>query len=138
MKSLFAKHPRISFWAVVAVSVAISWIARATFIHNGVWNQGVAFSFRLPLGFIYFLSSLILAALIYWQLTIPKANWVRSLGVGLIVGGGIANLLDRLLNYGQVWDYIPFLRIGHFNLADILVSCGLATLLYYWWKEDAR
>ena len=45
----------------------------------------------------------------------------------LVLGGGIGNLIDRVLN-GEVVDYINllFMRFAVFNFADICVCVGVA------------
>ena len=45
----------------------------------------------------------------------------------LVLGGGIGNLIDRVLN-GEVVDYINplFIDFAVFNFADILVCVGVA------------
>ena len=47
--------------------------------------------------------------------------------LSLVLGGGIGNLIDRVLN-GEVVDYINllFMRFAVFNFADICVCVGVA------------
>jgi signal peptidase II len=53
--------------------------------------------------------------------------------LGLIVGGGLANWLDRLLHDGAVTDFVSLgigpLRTGIFNLADVGIVAGVLILL---------
>ena len=53
--------------------------------------------------------------------------------LGLIVGGGLANWLDRLLHDGAVTDFVSLglgpLRTGIFNVADVAIVGGLLLLL---------
>lgn len=53
-------------------------------------------------------------------------------GCGLIIGGAVGNVLDRLRN-GAVTDFLDFYAGGWhwpaFNLADTFVFCGVAALL---------
>ncbi len=54
---------------------------------------------------------------------------VRLLGVGLFVGGGLGNWIDRLLHDGSVTDFLVLgagsLRTGVFNLADVAIVLGV-------------
>ena len=54
-------------------------------------------------------------------------------GMSLVVGGGLSNLIDRLLNNGAVVDFVSIgvgkLRTGIFNLADVAILTGAGTLL---------
>ena len=58
---------------------------------------------------------------------------VEVVGLALILGGGIGNLLDRLLLSGAVRDFaivgFGWLRTGVFNLADATILLGVAILL---------
>ena len=80
--------------------------------------------------------AVILAVLLTWLLATPNLSATRSVAAGLIVGGGLANLLDRFPD-GFVTDYVVLsagpLRTGVFNLPDtaILVGAGL------WLLEEA-
>jgi signal peptidase II len=55
------------------------------------------------------------------------------LGPALVVGGGLANWLDRLQHGGAVTDFVSFglgpFRTGVFNLADASIMAGVALLL---------
>jgi signal peptidase II len=55
------------------------------------------------------------------------------LGMGLITGGGLGNIYDRIL-YGSVTDFISFdfvlFHTGIVNLADISVTAGFFILAY--------
>ena len=61
----------------------------------------------------------------------------------LVIGGGIGNLIDRVLN-GYVVDMIAteFINFPVFNIADIFVTCGTAAAavyyLKYYEKSDAK
>ena len=57
----------------------------------------------------------------------------RLLAAALIVGGGLANWLDRLLHDGAVTDFVSLgvngLRTGIFNVADVAILAGVALAL---------
>jgi signal peptidase II len=75
------------------------------------------------------------AMVLYWYLVPPKENRNRpvlhSLGLGLVFGGAIGNLFDRVV-FGMVRDFIAidlgFYRWPNFNLADVWLTIGI--LLY--------
>jgi len=58
-----------------------------------------------------------------------------AVAVGLLLGGGVGNLLDRLLRApgplrGGVIDWIkPTLSSGSLNLADLSINAGVAAML---------
>ena len=55
-------------------------------------------------------------------------NWLQWFGLALIAGGGVANLVDRLLNSGAVIDFMRLgvgpLHTGVFNVADVAIVAG--------------
>ena len=58
---------------------------------------------------------------------------LELVGWSLIVGGGLGNLIDRVLRDGRVIDFLRVgvgeLRTGVFNLADAAIVLGLVALL---------
>ena len=59
----------------------------------------------------------------------------------VIVGGGLGNLLDRLL-YGRVADFFHFHGFGYdwyvFNIADLAVTLGAVAFIYDVLKSSER
>jgi signal peptidase II len=53
----------------------------------------------------------------------------QTAAVGLVLGGGFANWLDRMLNDGAVTDFVSLgvgpLRTGVFNVADVAIVAGV-------------
>lgn len=66
------------------------------------------------------------------QLVRSKMSLIKTMGYSLILGGGIGNLIDRVL-HGQVVDFLNIgfgsLRTGIFNIADVAVTAGVVVLL---------
>ena len=68
-----------------------------------------------------------------------------AVGLGLLLGGGIGNLADRLFGApgplrGGVIDWLaPFGSSGSMNLADLAINLGLLVLalsgLWHWWRR---
>ncbi len=67
-----------------------------------------------------------------WQLT----------GISLFVGGGVGNLIDRVLNAGAVVDFVSIgvgpLRTGTFNVADVAIMAGVAVFLWAGVQQERR
>jgi signal peptidase II len=61
---------------------------------------------------------------------------------GLILAGGIGNLIDRVSQRGLVTDFLNVgigpVRTGIFNVADMAVTAGFALFLVVWWREERR
>lgn len=95
-----------------------------------VTNKGAAFGMFKNIGSGFFIAASIGAILFVIFLLIKgKENY---LGLSLILGGAIGNLIDRLL-YGRVVDFID-LSIGQyhwpaFNVADSSLTIGVTLIL---------
>ena len=62
-----------------------------------------------------------------------RISWPELIGLGLVIGGGIGNAIDRFV-LGYVVDFIDlcFMDFPVFNIADIGVTCGLVLFLIGW------
>ncbi len=99
------------------------------------WNRGVGFSLltmNLASG-PYILSALALAiagVLLIWLFRTARA--IPALALGLIIGGALGNVVDRL-RLGAVFDFIDVHLAGYhwpaFNLADSALSIGVVMLI---------
>ena len=85
-------------------------------------NPGVAFGLgeTLPTPLLLTLTGLVCLGLVVAGL---RGNIGPPVAVGLIAGGAIGNLLDRLHN-GSVVDWLDLSWWPTFNLADIAISLG--------------
>jgi signal peptidase II len=94
-----------------------------------VRNTGVAFGVfsgggALVLGF----TLLALAVLIGYLALRPERPWLW-VPTGLLVGGALGNLIDRLAS-GAVTDFIKLPLWPAFNVADIAITFGVLALLW--------
>lgn len=100
-------------------------------------NYGAAFSFLADAGgwqrtFFIVLASVVSVVLLVWLLRLPRHEWRTALGLSLVLGGAIGNLVDRI-RLGYVVDFIDVHFSGWhypaFNVADSAITCGVALLL---------
>ena len=94
------------------------------------YNEGMAFSLLWGRQEVLIAATSIGMLLIAWWLfTHCRRDPLQRWALVLVLGGGIGNLIDRVLA-GQVVDYINLLFIDFavFNFADICVTCGIALL----------
>jgi signal peptidase II len=92
-------------------------------------NTGVAFDFLSGGGVIVLVvTALALIALLGYFARHPARPglWIPT---GLLLGGAVGNLLDRIVN-GYVTDFIKFPHWPAFNVADIAITCGVIALLW--------
>ena len=97
------------------------------------WNTGVSFSMLQGTGpwLLIVAATGVSLVLVGWltKLTAP----LPSLAVGLVIGGALGNVIDRI-RLGAVFDFLDFYlgdwHFPAFNLADSAISVGVALLLF--------
>lgn len=77
----------------------------------------------------------------YFRYLYPAGALLRT-GLGLILGGAIGNLIDRI-RFGEVTDFIAVHVWGSFdwpafNVADAALSCGIVIVLWRFLREANR
>lgn len=93
-------------------------------------NTGAAFSLFSSGQFtVMLISALLLVLLSFYLLRQKHLSALACLAISGLLGGGLGNLLDRIL-YGGVTDYIKllFIRFPIFNFADICVTLSVIVL----------
>jgi signal peptidase II len=79
------------------------------------------------------LVAVILVALVCAALFARRLSTARFVALALVAGGGISNLIDRLVHDGRVTDFLNVgigpLRTGIFNLADMAILAGALLLV---------
>ena len=126
---------QVSKWAVIRSLKVHESVPVITGFFNlvHVRNRGMAFGFMnrsdIDLAF-YFLVAASLGAvvlLLIWFFRLKEGDIRLQLGLSLILGGALGNLIDRL-RFGEVIDFLDFyLGPYHwpaFNLADSAITAG--------------
>lgn len=99
-----------------------------------VKNTGVAFGMFQGLGRAFvLLPVLVVVAVIVFRRSLPLDELWVHLSLGLVVGGALGNVIDRLLR-GYVVDFLdvnfrPLQSWPVFNIADSAVVVGVAIML---------
>lgn len=94
-----------------------------------VLNTGAAFGLFKERNQFFIVSSFIVAALIFLYVIFDKEKDIFKLSaLGLILGGAIGNLIDRVL-FGYIIDFLDFRVWPVFNIADSAITVGSALLL---------
>jgi signal peptidase II len=147
--------------AVIAVDHVVKWIVMSTmrlnqtiriiddyFTISYIMNSGIAFGlfddhpFPHKSILLIIVSLLALGIILYIFLSLPKQVKLSGLAMGLIFGGAIGNLIDRIVR-GRVVDFLDFdfpdihirllnihmTRWPTFNVADSCVLVGIIMLL---------
>ena len=97
-----------------------------------VENRGVAFGMFSGMHWVFIvLTSLLLAAIIFYMFKKRPSGKFFYITVALIIGGGVGNLIDRVfLNY-----VVDYLSLSFFppvcNFADYCITVGVVLLAVY-------
>jgi lipoprotein signal peptidase len=98
-------------------------------------NAGIAFGIDLPLTIF---APLVVVALLLLSIAALRQRGGRVLraSYGLILGGALANLIDRL-DDGMVTDFFAIGSFPVFNVADSCITIGVATILLFLTRRPA-
>jgi len=113
------------------------WLAPyARIVHWG--NTGVAFGmFQEGGGFFTLLAILVAGVIVYVFPRIPREDWLMRLVIGMMLGGALGNLVDRL-TIGHVTDFISVGTFPVFNLADASISIGAVVMAILSYVRDRQ
>jgi len=101
-----------------------------------VWNPGISYglfpaSSIVGTAILAMVSMAAIAGLGYWLWGMTSLS--LAIGVGLVIGGALGNLIDRLV-YGRVADFFLFHGFGYnfyvFNVADVAITFGAVAIIY--------
>ncbi len=139
--------------ALVAVIVVIDQITKFVIMQNfvlhetlfvtsffnlvRVHNSGAAFSLLADAGGwqrVFFIVVAVVASIwVVWLLRRYPQQKLFCLALGMILGGAIGNLIDRVL-FGAVVDFVQVHYAGYFfpafNVADSAITCGAGLLIW--------
>ena len=96
-------------------------------------GMGSDFSPFIKTIFLLILPVIVLICIIVYVYRDKQIDKISLIGFCLIIGGGIANIYDRIL-YGSVTDFLfidlgGIFKTGIFNIADLSVTTGMILIL---------
>ncbi len=142
----------LKFFSAFVIVFIIDQIIKSFFLGGFDWNskcislnftlnKGVAFSMFAFLGenLKYIQTGLISIVLgyIFWQRDTIKEY---AFALGLLMGGGVSNLLDRFL-HGGVVDYVYWhcgFDFAIFNFADVMIDLGVLLILITSFQDNDK
>jgi signal peptidase II len=96
-------------------------------IHH-VWNSGIAFGlFSSSTSIVIALTALAVVWMLVFFARSGARHPILPVALGFVLGGSVANLLDRV-RLGHVTDFLDVRYWPAFNLADVFIVVGVATL----------
>jgi signal peptidase II len=125
---------------VTAIDAATKAWARHDLAHHSVqvvgfvwlrleYNSGISFSINSSGPIVTTIITLVIAVVVV-LVGVNANGGLPTVGFGLLIGGGIANVIDRLAaNPHQVTDFIAVSTFPVFNVADIAITLGFIALM---------
>ncbi len=110
-------------------------IFHLTYVRNSGAGFGILQGQR---EFFIILTIIIISTVLIYRFK-TRTNRYLDIALGLIIGGAIGNLIDRI-RFSYVIDYFDFRIWPVFNLADSFVVVGVGILMIYLWRieEDTK
>lgn len=104
-----------------------------------IYNRGVAFGiFQGSATIVGWVTVPIVIGMAIYLLRLPRHEWITRLGLGLLIGGALGNMVDRI-TAGEVVDFFQIpLNVGIFNVADIAVNAGMIIVILGTWYHERQ
>lgn len=98
-----------------------------------VYNPGAAFSFATNATFLLTGIAIAVSAFVIWQAS-KLASWGWTVALGLLLGGAMGNLTDRIfrapgVGQGHVVDFLALPNFPVFNVADIGITSAAVLIV---------
>jgi signal peptidase II len=145
-------RPRDGWFLVLALAIIgadqlVKWIIRETVergdAHAVIWpvkivhvtNSGAAFGILQGAGPLLVMTSVVgMIALIVFLFNPGFAHPLMRLGLALMLGGAVGNLIDRVRE-GEVVDFVKVPNFPAFNVADSAITIGVVLLVWAMLRE---
>jgi signal peptidase II len=113
------------------------WELTSFFRFSHITNDGAAFGLLDNMNTLLAVTAVVVVVVLAIYYFVPPIDhWLPRLGLALILGGALGNLLDRIYE-GRVTDFINFSHYPAFNVADSGITLGvLAILTFFVFSSD--
>ncbi len=101
--------------------------------HGAMLSLGAGLPESIRFLFFTVLVAIVLVALLLFVLLKRSMALKDAVAAALVIGGGLGNVIDRILYNGAVLDFLNIgvgdLRTGVFNVADVAILAGVLVYL---------
>ena len=91
-------------------------------------NSGVAFGLLGGKGPLIIAANGIALLVVLAYVVIDRRTLLAGISGGVIVGGSLGNLVQRITSDGHVTDFIKFPYWPNYNMADVFIFAGIAAI----------
>ena len=107
------------------------------------WNTGINFGLfsGAEARWVLIAIAVVISAAVYWWLLREKPGRLGAISGGLLIGGAIGNVIDRIA-YGAVADFLNVTCCGirnpySFNIADAAIFVGALGIIFFTGEKKA-
>ena len=129
---------------VILIDQLTKWLVRSylespiplfpTFVLAHISNTGAGFGILADERLLLSAVAMLVVIWITMLVAREQQTTLSCTALGLISGGALGNLLDRLIQ-GAVTDFLDFSFFPAFNAADSAITIGALVLVYDAWKR---
>ena len=129
----FSKVIAVSTISLYETRIVIPGFFNITMNHNyGAIFGSMSGASALLRAVVFWLAGIVALTYFGWEFLRAEIPIIKRVALGLILGGGLGNSVDRL-KHGFVVDFLDFVFWGWhywtFNIADSFILCGTILLL---------
>lgn len=110
--------------------------------HGAFLSLGASLSESLRFAVFVIAVAVALLGMLAYLVRKPGIGAFAIVAISLIAGGGVSNLIDRIVFHGGVTDFLNLgigpVRTGIFNIADVAIMLGAGMLLYRSLRSERR
>lgn len=92
-------------------------------------NSGVAFGLFGGQTVFIIVANVFALAVVVAYILMERRTLLAGISGGLIIGGSLGNLVQRLSGDGRVTDFVKFPHWPNFNMADVFLDVGIAVIV---------
>lgn len=92
-------------------------------------NDGVAFGLLGGKSALIVIANFVALLVVATYVFVERRPILAGIAGGMVVGGSVGNLVQRLAGDGHVTDFLMFPHWPNFNLADVFIDGGIAVIV---------
>ncbi len=101
-------------------------------------NTGVAFGMLRGGGSLVIIANVVALLVVCFYVLLERRPILAGVAGGLIIGGSLGNLVQRLSAEGRVTDFLKFPYWPNFNMADVFLVVGIVIVFLGLLVESVR
>jgi signal peptidase II len=101
-------------------------------------NSGVAFGLLSGGGAFIVAANIVAILVVLLYVVLERRPILGGIAGGLIIGGSLGNMVQRLSGDGRVTDFMKFPHWPNFNMADVFLVIGIAAVFLGLMVETVR